>query len=219
MEHNDKTPKKAADAHVQKFGVPKTRERVLEALSAAYIDQQLETDEYEKRIELAYQARTLDELEQTVYDFPNRDSIMQQEPRPFVGGGAQGVPQMTLIGDRTLTHLDFGAQPLQAFQLIGDFTVDLRNVPDGSLLELQAFSLIGDMKVLVPAGMTVEQRNLMTLIGEVRRRKKREMVKMFKKWFGKAEESEADVQRRDPTNAVLRLKGFKLIGDITIIDC
>lgn len=211
----------------QKFGVPKTRDRVLEALSQAYVDRQLETDDYEKRVELAYRARTLDDLEDAVYDFPNRAQIIE---RPFQSAepsrqqrrefSTQNFNEsvVTIIGDRQLTDEDFGNnQPLQVIHGIGDLVIDLRSISDGRSIELNQFSLIGDTKILVPQGMRVERRNFMCLIGEFRRRKRRDLAKFLGKLIGQKTEKE-EAPLRPPTNSTLRIKGFKLIGDTVVVD-
>lgn len=232
-------PNKRPNREVQRFGVPKTRDRVLEALSQAYINQQLETDDYENRVELAYKARTLDDLEEAIYDFPNRVQIMQR-PKPMGGAtdpesrrsvsnsgnfnfpfttNTADSPMVTLIGDRRLSAEDFYEPSVQLIHGIGDLVIDLRSISDNQNLEINQFSLIGDTKILVPKGMTVRKRNFMCIIGEFRRRKRRDLSKFLGRLMGqpksKYEEEEVEVQ---PTNSVLTIRGFKLIGDITIVD-
>ena len=81
------------------------------------------------------------------------------------------------------------------------------------MLELNQFSLIGDTKILVPSGMQVRKRNLMCIIGEFKRR---DLAKFLGKLIGQKPQEEEPVC--PPTTSVLTIKGFKLIGDITVVD-
>ncbi len=224
MSHSDDTPELPNRKSV-KFGLPKMRERVLEALSQAYIDQQLETEDYEKRVELAYQASYIDELEDTVYDFPNRYQLIQRTPyqqppnpqhnRPTPNTYVPEKGYFSLIGDFNITDADIGEEPVQMFNGIGDTIIDLRAIGDDRYIEINQFSLIGDTKILVPEGMIVEKRNLIYVIGEFKRRKRRDLSKFLGKLTGKKIEEEPP---KPPNQSVLRIKGFKLIGDFKIID-
>lgn len=223
MDELSKQPEKSA----QKFGVPKARDRVLEALSQAYVDRQLETDDYEKRVELAYKARTLDDLEDAVYDFPNRSQIIQRPQQQYASPRrnsntafpSQGPQEtvVTVIGDRKLSEIDFDNHPVHVIHGIGDLTVDLRSIKDGQHIELNQFSLIGDTKILVPSGMQVRRKNFMYIIGEFRRRKRRDLAKFLGRLMGQKNEP-SEEPMRPPTDSVLVIKGFKLIGDVTVVD-
>ena len=72
------------------FGLPKKREQVINLLQQAYVDQNLEEDDYEARLKAAMDAKSLEELQEVIHDFPNA-------PR-LVGGarsqtGQQGMHQ------------------------------------------------------------------------------------------------------------------------------
>jgi hypothetical protein len=52
------------------YGLPKKREEVIEELKIAFTNQHLDDVEYEKRLNEALSAKSIEELEMTVFDFP-----------------------------------------------------------------------------------------------------------------------------------------------------
>ena len=53
------------------FGLPKKREQVINLLQQAYIEQNLEEDDYEQRLTKAMAADSLETLQEVIADFPN----------------------------------------------------------------------------------------------------------------------------------------------------
>ncbi len=53
------------------YGLPNKKEEVIEALKEAYANQNLEEDEYEKRLHEATNAKSIEALELVLFDFPN----------------------------------------------------------------------------------------------------------------------------------------------------
>lgn len=52
------------------YGLPKKREEVVEALNQAYANQNLEDQEYERRLHEATNAKSIEELRLVIFDFP-----------------------------------------------------------------------------------------------------------------------------------------------------
>ncbi len=52
------------------YGLPKKREEVIEELQTAFTNQNLDDTEYENRLNEALAAKSIEELEMTVFDFP-----------------------------------------------------------------------------------------------------------------------------------------------------
>lgn len=52
------------------YGLPKKREKVIEALKLAYTNQNLEDHEYERRLNEATNAKSIEELKLVIFDFP-----------------------------------------------------------------------------------------------------------------------------------------------------
>lgn len=63
------------------FGLPKKREEVVKVLQTAFTEGNLEEYDYENRLTKAYEAKSLDELKEVIYDFPPQisSSIFPQE--------------------------------------------------------------------------------------------------------------------------------------------
>lgn len=210
------------DKRKSTFGVPKLREKILDALSQAYVNNLLDTEEYEKRVEGAHQSKTVEELAELVHDFPDKNGIIgsfTQQPaqtpprsgertttysRPEMSqptmpppSGNRELKGLTIIGNKYLMARECANSPGFAFTGIGDLVLDLRDIKPGQVVDMTHISLIGDLKVLLPEGVSVEQ-NYLILIGEIKRRFRRK-------------KNEA---AGTPRKAYLRITGIKLIGDL-----
>jgi|GEM_PF-2355522 len=64
------------------YGLPKKREAVVKALQNAYTEGNLEETEYENRLTTAYDAKTIADLKEVIYDFP---AFIQAEIFPVKG--------------------------------------------------------------------------------------------------------------------------------------
>jgi len=202
------------------FGVPKLREKVLDALSKAYVNSLLDTEEYENRVELAHKSRTVEELTELVHDFPDKheivapflpqasrqrtsESLSSTQKRPLSKmpqpTGERKLKGLTLLGNKYLLARDCVDQPGFAFTAVGDLIMDLRDIKPGQIVDMTHISLIGDLKIMLPEGVKVEQ-NYMVLIGE------------FKRKFLRRKKPEVEGSEQ----AYLRITGVKLIGDLRI---
>ncbi len=54
------------------YGLPKKREEVVKTLEQAYLEGNLDETSYEQRLTLAYEAKTVEELKEVLYDFPQQ---------------------------------------------------------------------------------------------------------------------------------------------------
>lgn len=63
------------------YGLPKKREEVIEQLKLAYSEENLDQEEYERRLQEAVNAKSIEELKLVIFDFPSsiKDSIFPKQ--------------------------------------------------------------------------------------------------------------------------------------------
>lgn len=127
------------------------RDRVALALREHTVAGRLTLDEFSERIELAYRARTEDELEALSKDLPRlADSTPQPRRQPphgtFVMFGGVERRGRWRVGRRFFSFTMFGGTDL-----------DLRQVEISSgVVEITAFTMWGGFDIYVPEGVDVE---------------------------------------------------------------
>ncbi|MFW6274977.1 MAG: DUF1707 SHOCT-like domain-containing protein [Spirochaetota bacterium] len=189
----------------RKYGVPELRDKIIMRLETAYADNKLELDEYEKRLELAYKAEFIEDLDALVHDFPgfqqsgSRD-ITNDFDKEIVATGDD--TKITLLGDQHLTAEDFSNKRIQSLSILGDVNIDIRRFRDcEEPIRIKIASLIGDTRIIIPRGMQVKNR-LKSLLGDY------ELVRN--------EESDLQAGHVEESRGTCILEGFSLLGDISI---
>ena len=222
------------------FGLPKHREKVIEAIGEAYANNNLDIEEYEKRLEQAHDAKSLNELRQVVHDFPQVNTLVplpkepsfsqpknkipsynrlmgQPEYRPSPAEtfrqSVEGVDFLNVIGDRRITSLEINKPEIKGITIIGDSIIDLRDISNKfTQIRIENYCAIGNLKIRVPHNAQVS-KNMMILIGDS---KKRTIGKsLIKRFLGIKREQD---KQYDPNQAPIfvEVSGFKLIGDLII---
>jgi hypothetical protein len=219
------------------FGVPARRKDIIALLTEAYVRNDLEQGEFERRLDLAEKARTIEELDEVIADFPS--DVKERYSSESPTAGASGVPakdiekqiealdgmaapsRFVFLGDLRATVLPTEPRVLRAVSIIGDIRVDLRalsGVPGIFLLKVE--SLIGDLKITLPRGTQVQTR-LFNLIGDQSRRRNQggflmRLASQVAARFGvMSEPIEGPVRSPGPTVVVM---GHMLVGDIKIVE-
>ena len=126
------------------------RDRVALALREHTVAGRLTLDEFAERIELAYRARTEDELEALSRDLPQLAPSEPERRRPghgtFVMFGGIDRQGRWRVGRRFFSFTMFGGTDL-----------DLRRVEISSgVVEITAFTMWGGFDIYVPEGVDVE---------------------------------------------------------------
>lgn len=145
------------------YGVPKLRRQVLQRLADAYADDNLELDEYERRVRAAEHAISIDQLEALVADFPSvRHPPPSEPPGPLVAAAGTAV---TVMGERDLEVQTAADLPRQVINVMGATRIDLSEAPPG-VYELRVYNIMGELQVAVPYGTQIN-RTLWNLLSEV----------------------------------------------------
>ena len=226
------------------YGVPAKRSRIVELLTEAYARDDLDESEFERRVELAERARTIEELDALVADFPPnllaaldaeanapltmavRGPAGSRAPAPLSAGELQRevarleslavATRYNVIGDLKVLVRHEDERVVRAVSLLGDCTVDLRDLAgEGGAVLVKSVSLIGDTRVLVTPGTTVEVR-LFGLIGDQERRRGGGFLKRLGRKLGIS--GETDEQPSRPPGPTVVVTGFRLIGDTVIVE-
>ena len=215
------------------FGVPRKRQEIIELLTEAYARDYVEQDEFERRLERAERARTIEELEKIIADFPpgileghparsaaappeiEIDGSLERQVEILDGLGAP--TRFTLLGDQHLDILPNQPRVLRSVSVIGDTRIDLRALSGiKGVFLLKIAALIGDTKIVVPGGTQVQMR-LFSLIGGQRRARKGEgILSRFARKIGVAPEKEQETPGLPGPTVVVT--GVKLIGDIVVVE-
>ena len=185
----------------RKYGVPEFRDKIIRRLETAYADNKLELDEYERRLELAYRAEYMEDLEVLVHDFPALQQPMDREiDQGF--SAADDTVKVALIGDQHLSPEDFYKGRIQTLSILGDVNIDIRRFRNSrDPIRIMIHSFIGDTRIIIPRGMKVKNR-LKSLLGDY------ELVR-------NDEQSPQEEGLEESKDACI-LEGFSLLGDISI---
>ena len=153
------------ERHPARLAVSETRERVLEQLSDAFAKDELGLDEFEARVDDAYQASTEVGLQALVKDLSAAPAAARTE---LVVAGASAATALALPAGRTpgvlavLGNVErrgrFQVQSgYRATSVLGNVELDLRDVelPDG-VTEIRVRAVLGNIEITVPPHLPVE---------------------------------------------------------------
>lgn len=147
------------------------RERVIQRLSEHFANDRLSLDELESRIELAYKAGSVGELQRLTADLPSASALPVPAP-PAV----EELPALAPDRDRIFAVMSETSrrgswivpQRLDLVAVMADTTIDLTQaaLPTG-IIDIHIRSICAAVKIVVPPGLQVVNR-LSSLMGSVR---------------------------------------------------
>lgn len=140
-------------------GLHDRREQVVAELTRHFVAEHLDADEFEKRVELVYQSRTLQELEAIRAALPDL-------PAPGVST-IQTVPAGEKVGSFQILAAFLGgtgrrgawtpARQISALAMMGGLEIDFREARFGpGTTDLNVLALMGGVEIIVPPGLRVE---------------------------------------------------------------
>lgn len=136
------------------------RERVTECLSDGFAQDLIGADEFERRLDLAYQARTVEELQQLVADL----DLPEQGPTQALAIPEQAYPDrperktvVAVMGGASRSGRWLAPKKLQAVAVMGGIDIDLREaiLPPG-ITELHVTAIMGGVDIIVPPNVAVQ---------------------------------------------------------------
>ncbi len=215
------------------YGVPAAKQTITRLLSEAYARDDLEQTEFERRIERVEEARTIEELEELVEDFPEHlrkaidtptgatDAVRmtgdELETEIARLDGLSAPTTVNLLGDKHIVIRPQDQRVVRTVSVIGDCEIDLRGLTgEGGAVLVKVIGLIGETRIIVPKATTVDLR-LLDIIGDHQRKQRSDsLVKKLAKKFGFLEEPEESVPALPGPTVVVT--GFRLIGDTVVVE-
>jgi hypothetical protein len=204
------------DNHPDKKALIDARERVVARLTDGFARDEIGLDQFEQRVNDAYQSRTPAQLEALVADLEDASSeakgpvVVEAELVPATGTPANGalVPAHASAAPRVFARAILGTaersgsfalppENAQASAVLGSLVIDLRDVvlPPG-LTEVRVRAVLGSIEVFVPADMNVECEGSGIL--------------------GSFEGTSRSVAALDPDAPRLRIVGSAVLGSIEV---
>jgi hypothetical protein len=184
----------------RRYGLAERRKEVCDLLAQAFAGDQIELEDYERRLDLVNSADSIEEVDSVIHDFPatvRAPAVPEAEPPATV---PEVETKLAIVGDQHIDHHNFEAGSVRSIALVGDVTVHLERIPPRrEPVVLTVFSLIGDTTVIVPRGMRVRNK-VVSLLGDNEYH----------------ENTEPDVPEVPGSHGTCILKGFSLLGDIVI---
>lgn len=185
-----------------------TRQRAIDALCEHFANDALSVDEFERRIDRAHKAESLEEIRGLLVDLPSGDLPVRQEDVP---GTAIQRPQAAVpasrVKERGFMLAALGgverkgrwipARQNYAFSVMGGMVLDFREalLPPGET-EVWIFAAMGGAEIIVPPGLPVECDGFALLGG-----------------FDYGDDA---VVSPDPDMPILRVRGFCLMGGVEV---
>lgn len=220
----------------QRYGLPKLRTAALERLGRAYADDDLELEDYERRIEAVQAAESVQEIADIMHDVPDFDATGSRSPATAPGGqpagdvspgsptalgaGAHGPTEVQVLGDRTLDLSDFRNGAVRVVALLGDTRIDVSQLRPGETVVVTDYGALGDFSIRVPAGTDVVNHRVVVL-GDVKRGPAKSSASRRGRGWRIAKRGTTADHRREPVPSPpprVILQGFRLLGDTRIIE-
>lgn len=185
-----------------------TRQVTIDALCEHFANDAMPVEEFERRVELAHRATTVDDLKALLRDMPGGNlpavpssgaTAPAQHRRHRVTAAAHVKEReivLAVMGGASRKGAWTPARHNYAFSLMGGTELDFREALLGpGVTDVQVFALMGGVDIVVPPGVNVESHGVGIMGGFDHR--------------GDLEEPSADA----PT---LRISGLALLGGVSI---
>lgn len=185
-----------------------TRQKTIDALMEHFAQDRLSVEEFERRVDVAHQAASTEELRGLLQDLPTGDlPIRREEATPVYPDQAQATVPASRVKERGLMVAALGgverkgrwipARQNYAVSVMGGLTLDFREalLPPGET-EVWIFALMGGAEIIVPPGLTVESDGVAIMGG-----------------FAHQENA---VISPDPNAPILRLRGLCIMGGVDV---
>jgi hypothetical protein len=154
------------DRHPARLAVTKAREQILEQLSDAFAKDELGLDDFEARIDRAYQATTEVGLRALVKDLSPPAPSSAELARAMAPSGAQSAlavagaraPRVLAVLGNVERRGRFQVPDgYRAISVLGNIELDLRDVtfPDG-VTQIHVRAVLGNIEIVVPPHLPVE---------------------------------------------------------------
>ena len=178
------------------------RDRTIAILSDLFAKDDLELDEFERRVSLVHRAATVAEVEKVVEDVVKPGAMVKAAPQPTTAV----VPAAEVRDTQTIAAVFGGvnrqggwtaARHMRVVAVMGGVVLDFREARIApGVTEVNVFAMMGGVHVLVPPDLAVELEGT-AIMGGFDHMERRPPVP-------------------DPDRPVLRVTGFAILGGVAI---
>ena len=173
------------------------RDAVLEVLSLAYADGQLDHEEFTQRQEACLGAKFDDELVSLTVDLPASRAVIpaaQPAAASVIAADAAAAQEIAFLSGKDI-HLDAHTPTVTSFAFMGGNAIHTKEVMGpGVTIEISLSAMWGGHDVFVPKGVRVIDQSVNIMAGvEIKKR-----------------------ARGDGSNGTLIIRGFNLMGGTTV---
>lgn len=136
------------------YGLPKKREQVIEALEQAFAQQNLDDTEYELRLNEAHDAKSVEDLQAVIYDFPAdirrrifppNHSTTAEPSHSQTPASQQDYRVFMSSPSRKIRPLQLGEQPLAFSSILGKQQADFRlTLIQAQVIHLEIECILGE---------------------------------------------------------------------------
>jgi uncharacterized protein DUF1707 len=177
-----------------------SRERAIAVLSDLFAKDDLELDEFERRVSLVHRAASVADVEAVLGDLPAPEGEVKLVPATALAPVAAVREKQTLaavLGGVERRGTWTSARHLKLITILGGAVLDFREARLApGLTEVYIFALMGGAQIIVPPGLAVETGGIAIL--------------------GGFEHMERTPIEPDPDRPTLRVHGFCLMGGVSI---
>jgi hypothetical protein len=178
------------------------RERTIAILSDLFARDDLELDEFERRVSLVHRAANVAEVEKVIDDLKLPDGVAGVAPRPSTAlvpasQVRQSETLVAILGGATRRGTWTAPQHLRVFAFMGGSELDFREARLApGVTDVTIFAMMGGVQITVPPDLAVEVHG-----GAI---------------LGGFEHIDRQPPEADPDRPILRVHGFAIMGGVGI---
>jgi uncharacterized protein DUF1707/cell wall-active antibiotic response 4TMS protein YvqF len=176
------------------------RERTIAILSDLFAADDLELDEFERRVSLVHRASSVAEIEQVVADLKKPDHVVKPQPSTALVPVSQVPERQTRLA--IMSGVDkrgawTAPRSMRVIAIMGGVNLDYREAKVAAgVIDLYIFALMGGVSIIVPPDLAVEVSGSAIMGG-----------------FDEIDRAPA---QPDPDRPTLRIHGFAMMGGVSI---
>ena len=183
-----------------------TRQATIDALCEHFANDAMAVEEFERRVEMAHRAASVDDLRRLLQDLPamNLPAVRSDGTTPAPRARSRVAPAaherdqgfvVAIMGGATRKGHWSPARTNFAFTLMGGAELDFRDaaLPRG-VTQVQVLAIMGGVDIIVPPGVNVESHGIGIMGGF----------------------EDAGEQDHDPSAPTLRIAGLAVMGGVDI---
>lgn len=157
-------------------GLEKKRDIAVEVLNECFARDIINLDEFERRVDLANKAETVDELTEVIADLPEAVPESNTNQRTPADRSSSSAPAnfkdsrkvLSVMASRKLTGDWLDTNSVESTCVMSETVIDLRNVSYlPPVINIHINSVMAEVKIILPGGYSV-QNEILPIMAEVK---------------------------------------------------